>query len=154
MPTCDGAPGLKPPMTLAMLRGVSKRYGQTVVLHSVDLDVLQGEKVVICGPSGSGKSTLISCINGLVRHDGGRIEVAGIEVSHALGTLEQVRQQVGMVFQQFNLFAHLSVLDNCTLGPRLLLGLTRSEAEGRALDELSRLCAFYKVLGSYPVGAL
>ena len=125
--------------TLLGMRGVRKRYGAATVLGGVDLDVARGERVVICGPSGSGKSTLISCINGLVRHDAGHIVVDGIEVSHAAGTVPDVRRRVGMVFQQFNLFSHLTALDNCTLGPRKLLGLTRAEAEARALRELERL---------------
>jgi ABC-type polar amino acid transport system ATPase subunit len=121
------------------MRGVRKRFGAHEAVRGVDLDVARGERVVICGPSGSGKSTLISCINGLVRHDAGQIVVDGIEVSHAAGTLPEVRRRVGMVFQQFNLFSHLSALDNCTLGPRALLGLTRVQALARAHAELARL---------------
>jgi len=124
---------------MVTLRGVVKRYGALAVVDGVSLDVAAGERVVICGPSGSGKSTLVSCINGLVRHDEGRIVVDGIEVSHSAGTLPAVRARVGMVFQQFNLFPHLSALDNCALGPRTLRGLSRAQANALAMTHLERM---------------
>ena len=126
-------------MTMLSMRGVVKRYGALAVVDGVDLDVARGERVVVCGASGSGKSTLLSCINGLVRHDAGRVVVDGIELSHAAGTVLEVRQRVGMVFQQFNLFAHLSVLENCALGPRVLRGLSRAEANALAHSHLEQM---------------
>ena len=114
----SGAPVVAAP-AMVSVRGVIKRYGAFTALDEVDLDVARGERVVICGPSGSGKSTLISCLNGLVRHDAGRVVVDGIEVSYDGGTYSAVRQRVGMVFQQFNLFPHMTVLENCLLGPRV-----------------------------------
>jgi ABC-type polar amino acid transport system ATPase subunit len=124
---------------MVSIRNVVKRYGALTVVDHVDLEVARGERVVVCGPSGSGKSTLISCINGLVRHDEGQIIVDGIEVSHAAGTLPEVRARVGMVFQQFNLFPHLSALENCMLAPRTLRGLTRAQARERAMAKLERM---------------
>ena len=124
---------------MVTMRGVVKRYGALAVVDRVDLDVARGERVVICGPSGSGKSTLVSCINGLVRHDEGRIVVDGIEVAHERGTVPEVRRRVGMVFQQFNLFPHLSVLENCTLGPRALRGLSRAQAQTLAYSHLEQM---------------
>ena len=121
------------------MREVSKRYGPLTVLDGVSLEVARGERVVICGPSGSGKSTLVSCVNGLVDHDHGRIAVDGIEVSRAAGTLPAVRKRVAMVFQQFNLFPHLTALENCTVGPELALGLPRAEARAAAMALLERV---------------
>jgi general L-amino acid transport system ATP-binding protein len=96
---------------------VNKWFGDFHVLRDINLEIARGERVVICGPSGSGKSTLIRCINRLEEHQEGRLEVAGIELRDDVKAIEQVRRQVGMVFQQFNLFPHLSVLDNLTLSP-------------------------------------
>jgi len=124
---------------LLRLRGVTKRYRAIVALDGVDLDVAAGERVVVCGASGSGKSTLVQCVNGLVRHDAGTITLDGIEVSHALGTLPEVRARVAMVFQQFNLFPHLTALENCTLGPRRVRGLGLRDAEALAMVHLERL---------------
>ena len=124
---------------MVSMRGVVKRYGALSVVDGVDLDVSRGERVVVCGPSGSGKSTLISCINGLVAHDAGRIVVDGVEVSHAAGTVAHVRLLVGMVFQQFNLFPHLTALENCALGPRLVLGLSRIDARSLAMAHLEQM---------------
>ena len=126
-------------IAMLTMRGVVKRYGALAVVDGVDLDVARGERVVVCGSSGSGKSTLISCINGLVRHDAGRIVVDGIEVSHERGTVAEVRLRVGMVFQQFNLFPHLSVLENCALGPRSLRGLSRVDAQALAYAHLEQM---------------
>ena len=100
------------------LAGVSKWFGDFQALKDVDLDVGRQEVVVVCGPSGSGKSTMIRCINRLEKHDGGRIVVDGIELSDDIRNIQEVRREVGMVFQQFNLFPHLTVLENITLAPR------------------------------------
>jgi ABC-type polar amino acid transport system ATPase subunit len=121
------------------MRGVMKRYGALAVVQGVDLDVARGERVVVCGSSGSGKSTLIKCINGLVRHDAGTIVVEGTEVSHITGSVATVRRRIGMVFQNFNLFPHLSVLENCTLGPRTICGLSRAEANSLAFAHLEQM---------------
>jgi len=99
------------------LKGVNKWFGEFQVLKDIDLSVNQKEKIVICGPSGSGKSTLIRCINRLEEHQDGSIVVDGNEISANTKNLEKIRAEVGMVFQQFNLFPHLSILDNCTLAP-------------------------------------
>jgi general L-amino acid transport system ATP-binding protein len=121
------------------MRDVTKRYGGLTVLDRVSLEVARGERIVVCGPSGSGKSTLVSCINGLVDHDAGRIVVDGIEVSRAAGTLPAVRRRVAMVFQQFNLFPHLTALENCTVGPELALGMPKAQARAAALALLERV---------------
>lgn len=124
---------------LISLSRVNKWYGKLHVLRDVSLDVAEGERVVICGPSGSGKSTAIYCVNGLQNHDGGEITVAGIRVSEKRGTAHDLRRHIGMVFQLFNLFPHLSVLENCCLAPQKVLGLSREEAEARAMEELVRV---------------
>lgn len=118
---------------------VSKFFGEFQALKSVSIDIDYGEKVVICGPSGSGKSTLIRCINRLEVHESGDIVVDGTTLTGEASVLEQIRGKVGMVFQQFNLFPHLTVLENLTLGPRRVLGLTASEAEQRAMKYLQRV---------------
>ena len=121
------------------LDGVSKWFGSFRALHDVTLSVRAGEKVVICGRSGSGKSTLIRCINQLERHDSGHITVDGHELDGKASTMLNVRRKVGMVFQQFNLFPHLTILENCTLAPRLTRGMTAAEAQDLALDFLDRV---------------
>lgn len=121
------------------MRGVSKYFGTFQALKSVDLDVSLGERVVVCGPSGSGKSTLIRCINRLETHEDGEIVVDGVTLDDSKDSLEKIRGTVGMVFQQFNLFPHLTVLQNLTLGPRRVLGLSQSEAEARAMEYLERV---------------
>ncbi len=119
---------------------VNKWYGNNFhVLRDIDLQVRQGERIVICGPSGSGKSTLIRCINRLEEHQEGRIVVDGVELSDDSKAVEQVRRQVGMVFQQFNLFPHLTVLENLTLAPMWVGKTPRKEAEERAMQQLSRV---------------
>ena len=115
------------------IQKVSKRYDNFTALDNVSLDVELGEKVVICGPSGSGKSTLIRCINRLESHDSGEIFVDGLQLNSDKANLEKIRGHLGMVFQQFNLFPHLSVLDNLALGPRRVLGLDQRAAEERAM---------------------
>jgi general L-amino acid transport system ATP-binding protein len=119
--------------------GIAKWFGDFRALHAVSLDVALGERVVVCGPSGSGKSTLIRCINGLEVHDEGRIVVAGTELGDDRRAVMRVRREVGMVFQQFNLFPHLTVLDNLTLAPMRARGLKRREAEALAMELLARV---------------
>ncbi|MEO5676194.1 MAG: amino acid ABC transporter ATP-binding protein [Usitatibacter sp.] len=119
---------------------VNKWYGDDFhVLRDIDLTVPPGERIVICGPSGSGKSTLIRCINRLEEHQQGRIVVDGIELADDVKAIEQVRKQVGMVFQQFNLFPHLSVIDNLTLSPMWVGKMPKKEAEERAMEQLKRV---------------
>jgi general L-amino acid transport system ATP-binding protein len=119
---------------------VNKWYGNDFhVLRDIDLDVARGERIVICGPSGSGKSTLIRCINRLEEHQQGRLMVDGIELSDDLKAIDTIRKQVGMVFQQFNLFPHLTVLENLTLSPMWVGKLPKKEAEERAMVQLNRV---------------
>jgi general L-amino acid transport system ATP-binding protein len=119
---------------------VNKWYGNDFhVLRDIDLQVRQGERIVICGPSGSGKSTLIRCINRLEEHQQGRLIVAGIELSDDIKAIDAVRQQVGMVFQQFNLFPHLTVLENLTLSPIWVGKMPKKEAEEKAMQQLERV---------------
>ena len=125
--------------TIILIEGVSKWFGDFQVLCDIDLTVKQGERVVVCGPSGSGKSTLIRCLNRLEEHQKGRIVVDGIELDHDTKHIHDVRCEVGMVFQQFNLFPHLTVLENCTLGPMKARGITKAEAERRAMEYLERV---------------
>ena len=125
--------------TIILIEGVSKWFGDFQVLCDIDLTVKQGERVVVCGPSGSGKSTLIRCLNRSEEHQKGRIVVDGIELDHDTKHIHDVRCEVGMVFQQFNLFPHLTVLENCTLGPMRARGITKAEAERRAMEYLERV---------------
>ena len=118
---------------------VNKWFGDFHVLRDINLEIARGERVVICGPSGSGKSTLIRCINRLEEHQDGTLEVAGIELRDDVKAIEQVRRQVGMVFQQFNLFPHLSVLDNLTLSPIWVGQLSPAQARERAMQQLERV---------------
>jgi general L-amino acid transport system ATP-binding protein len=119
---------------------VNKWYGDSFhVLRNIDLQVAAGERIVICGPSGSGKSTLIRCINRLEEHQEGRIVVDGTELSDDVKAVEKVRRQVGMVFQQFNLFPHLTVLENLTLAPMWVGKTPRKDAEENAMRQLERV---------------
>ncbi|WGZ96460.1 MAG: amino acid ABC transporter ATP-binding protein [Candidatus Thiothrix putei] len=119
---------------------VNKWYGnQFHVLRDIDLQVRRGERIVICGPSGSGKSTLIRCINRLESHQQGKLIVDGLELSDDVKVLHEVRRKVGMVFQQFNLFPHLTVLENLTLAPIQVNKLSKAEAEERAMAQLQRV---------------
>jgi general L-amino acid transport system ATP-binding protein len=118
---------------------VNKWFGEFHVLRNVDLTVNQGEKIVICGPSGSGKSTLIRCINRLEEHQKGQIVVDGIELTNDVRQIDKIRSDVGMVFQSFNLFPHLTVLDNLCLAPVWVKKLPRAEAEKRAMQYLERV---------------
>jgi len=122
-----------------LMERVEKRFGGFAALRGIELAVAAGERIVICGPSGSGKSTLVRCINGLERHDSGRIEVCGTVLDGRPATLERVRREVGMVFQQFNLFPHLTVMENLCLAPMRVAGLPREEAEARARALLARM---------------
>jgi general L-amino acid transport system ATP-binding protein len=121
------------------MQGVEKWYGDFQALRSVDLEVARGERIVVCGPSGSGKSTLIRCINRLEVHERGRILVEGVELDDDVRHIDAIRARVGMVFQQFNLFPHLTVLENCTLAPVWVRRLPRREAEARAMALLERV---------------
>ena len=121
------------------LRKVSKWFGAFQALKDVDLAVAAGEKYVVCGPSGSGKSTMIRLINRLEEHQSGEVIVDGIELTSDLRRIETIRREVGMVFQSFNLFPHLTVLENLTLGPIWVLRQSRKEAEGTALELLERV---------------
>jgi general L-amino acid transport system ATP-binding protein len=118
---------------------VNKWYGEFHVLRDIDLSVAKGERIVICGPSGSGKSTLIRCINRLEEHQEGRLTVDGVELSDDLKAIEAIRRIVGMVFQQFNLFPHLTVLENLTLAPIWVNRMPKKEAEERAMQQLTRV---------------
>ena len=119
--------------------GVNKWYGQFHVLRDINLSVGQGERIVICGPSGSGKSTLIRCINRLEEHQAGRIIVEGVELTNDLRKIDEIRREVGMVFQNFNLFPHLSILENCTLAPIWVRKMPKREAEELAMHYLTRV---------------
>jgi general L-amino acid transport system ATP-binding protein len=121
------------------LIGVNKWYGDFHVLKDIDLEILRGERIVICGPSGSGKSTMIRCINRLEEHQKGRIIVDGIELSNDLKRIDEVRREVGMVFQHFNLFPHLTILDNCTLAPIWVRRMPKKDAEALAMHYLARV---------------
>jgi general L-amino acid transport system ATP-binding protein len=118
---------------------VNKWYGQFHVLRDINLSVAKGERIVICGPSGSGKSTLIRCVNRLEEHQAGRLVVDGVELTDDVKAIEAVRQQVGMVFQQFNLFPHLTVLENLTLAPMWVGKIPKKEAEEKAMQQLKRV---------------
>ncbi|KIC12685.1 glutamine ABC transporter ATP-binding protein [Leisingera sp. ANG-M1] len=121
------------------LAGVNKWYGTFHVLKDINLSIRSGEKVVICGPSGSGKSTVVRCINRLEEHQKGSIRVDGIELTNDPQSVAAIRSDVGMVFQQFNLFPHLTVLENLTLGPIKARGISKSEAEAKAMHYLERV---------------
>ncbi|MGE7368984.1 amino acid ABC transporter ATP-binding protein [Neorhizobium sp. NPDC001467] len=121
------------------MAGVGKWYGAFQALDNINMSVTKGEKIVLCGPSGSGKSTLIRCINHLEAYQKGEIHVGGLLLRDQTKTIDAVRREVGMVFQQFNLFPHLTVLQNCMLAPVKALGLDKAEAEERARQLLERV---------------
>ena len=121
------------------MRGVHKWFGQFHVLRNVDLDVARGERIVVCGPSGSGKSTLIRCINRLEEHQKGLIRVDGIELKDDVKAIHEVRREVGMVFQNFNLFPHLTILENCTLAPIWVRKTPKRDAEALAMKFLEKV---------------
>jgi general L-amino acid transport system ATP-binding protein len=124
---------------IIQVENVSKWFGDFQALKDINLEVFLKEKIVVCGPSGSGKSTLIRCINRLEEHQKGKIIVDGIELSENTKNIEQVRAEVGMVFQQFNLFPHLSILDNCSLAPIWVRKLPKRQAEELALKQLEKV---------------
>ena len=126
-------------MSMIQIENVSKWYGQFQVLRDCTTRIDRGEVVVVCGPSGSGKSTLIRCINRLEEHQEGRLVVDGIELNDDVKAVEAIRRQVGMVFQQFNLFPHLTVLENLTLAPMWVGKVPKREAEERAMAQLTRV---------------
>ncbi|WP_312928482.1 amino acid ABC transporter ATP-binding protein [Stutzerimonas nitrititolerans] len=121
------------------MQGVNKWFGQFHVLKDIDLSVTQGERIVLCGPSGSGKSTTIRCLNRLEEHQQGRIVINGVELTSDLKQIEAIRSEVGMVFQHFNLFPHLTVLQNCTLAPMWVRKLPRAQAQEIAMHYLERV---------------
>ena len=121
------------------IRNMNKWYGDFHVLKNINLEVTRGEKIVICGPSGSGKSTMIRCINRLEEHQQGDIVVDGTELTNDLKNIDAVRREVGMVFQHFNLFPHLTVLENCTLAPIWVRQTPKAEAEATAMEFLERV---------------
>nr|WP_181700320.1 amino acid ABC transporter ATP-binding protein [Chthonobacter albigriseus] len=121
------------------LVGVNKWYGEFHVLRDINLTVRRGERIVVCGPSGSGKSTMIRCINRLEEHQKGKIVVDGIELTNDLKRIDEVRREVGMVFQHFNLFPHLTILENCTLAPIWVRKMPKKEADQLAMHYLERV---------------
>ncbi len=127
------------PDAMVELVGVNKWYGAFHALKDFNLEISSGERVVICGPSGSGKSTVVRCINQLERHQKGTIRIDGVELTEDPKSVARIRSEVGMVFQQFNLFPHLTVLENLTLGPIKARGLSRKDAEARARHYLERV---------------
>ena len=133
----------KPPSTskdaAVELIGMHKWYGEFHVLRDINLRVARGERIVICGPSGSGKSTMIRCINRLEEHQQGRVIVNGIELTNDLKKIDEIRREVGMVFQHFNLFPHLTVLENCTLAPIWVRKMPKKDAEQAAMHFLERV---------------
>ena len=121
------------------IQSLNKWFGNFHVLKNIDLEIMKGEKIVVCGPSGSGKSTLIRCINRLEEHQKGRIIVNEIELTNDLKNIDDIRKEVGMVFQSFNLFPHLTVLDNCTLALQWVRKMPKKDAETTAMAYLERV---------------
>ena len=124
---------------IIQIKEMNKWFGAFQVLKNINLDVEKNKKIVVCGPSGSGKSTLIRCINRLEEHQEGSIVVDGTELTEETKNIEQIRAEVGMVFQQFNLFPHLSILDNCTLAPIWVKKMPKKDAEALALKHLEKV---------------
>ena len=131
------------------ITAMNKWYGQFHVLRDINLTVYEGERIVVCGPSGSGKSTLIRCINRLEEHQDGSIVVDGIELTDDLKKIDEIRREVGMVFQHFNLFPHLTILENCTLAPIWVRKMPKKDAEEIAMHYLSRV-KIPEQAGKYP----
>ncbi len=127
------------PESIIQMKDVNKWFGDFQVLKDINLDVREKQKIVVCGPSGSGKSTLIRCINRLEEHQKGKIIVDGNELSEKTKDIEKIRAEVGMVFQQFNLFPHLSILDNCTLAPIWVKKTPKKQAEELAMKQLEQV---------------
>jgi general L-amino acid transport system ATP-binding protein len=134
---------------IVSIADINKWYGDFHVLRDINLDVAKGERIVICGPSGSGKSTLIRCVNALEEFQEGRIVVDGIELGPNLRRVDDVRREVGMVFQSFNLFPHLTVLENCTLAPIWVRNVPKKDAEAAAMKYLERVKIPHQA-GKYP----
>ncbi len=133
-------PAVAPGTELAVkLEGVHKWYGEFHVLKNINLEVRRGERIVICGPSGSGKSTMIRCVNRLEEHQKGSIVVNGTELTNNLKRIDEVRREVGMVFQHFNLFPHLTILENCTLAPIWVRKMPKADADALAMKFLTRV---------------
>ena len=132
----NNAPAAEP---IIRISGLNKWFGTLHVLRDIDLEVARQERIVICGPSGSGKSTLIRCINRLEEHQRGSIVVEGTEMTNDLKNIDAIRSEIGMVFQQFNLFPHLTVLENCTLAPIWVRKMARADAEEQAMAYLERV---------------
>jgi len=124
---------------LIQFENVNKWFGTFHALRDINLEIHRGERIVICGPSGSGKSTLLRCINRLEEHQEGKLTVMGVELTDDLRSIERIRRKVGMVFQQFNLFPHLSVLDNLTLAPIWVEKISPEQAKERAMQQLERV---------------
>ena len=124
---------------IIQINNVNKWFGDFQVLKEINLEVKPKQKIVVCGPSGSGKSTLIRCINRLEEHQEGSIVVDGTELTEDTKNIEQIRAEVGMVFQQFNLFPHLSIIDNCTLAPIWVKKMPKKDAEALAMKNLERV---------------
>jgi general L-amino acid transport system ATP-binding protein len=141
VPSHGGAPAMRTTRNevAVEIAGLNKWFGAFHVLREVNLTVARGERIVICGPSGSGKSTLLRCINRIEDWQQGRVVVDGLELTDDLRAIDEVRREVGMVFQQFNLFPHLTVLDNCTLAPIWVRGMPRKDAEAIARHHLARV---------------
>lgn len=137
--TSDETPGIESSGTIISIEQMHKWFGDFHVLKDINLEVRRGERIVICGPSGSGKSTLIRCINRLEQHQQGNIVVDGTELTHDLKNIEIIRSEVGMVFQQFNLFPHLTVLENVSLAPIWVRKMPKSDAEEAAMQYLERV---------------
>ena len=139
METQNQTSNLSETLPIISLNGVNKWYGDFQALSNIDLEIKPKEKIVICGPSGSGKSTLIRCLNRLEAHQQGTIHVSGIELHERMKDIDVVRQDIGMVFQSFNLFPHLTVLENCMAGPNWVRGIDKSEAKERAIAMLEQV---------------
>ncbi|MET0742238.1 MAG: amino acid ABC transporter ATP-binding protein [Microvirga sp.] len=138
-PSTNAAGGRGPAAPMIVMQGVEKWYGDFNALKDINLSVRAGEKIVLCGPSGSGKSTLIRCINHLEAYTKGTIVVDGVTLGDDARTIDAVRREVGMVFQQFNLFPHMTILQNCTLAPMRSRGASRAAAEATARRLLARV---------------
>ncbi|MBM2712933.1 amino acid ABC transporter ATP-binding protein [Mesorhizobium caraganae] len=134
----EAGTGIKPPAAVEII-GLNKWYGAYHALHDIDLRVVTGERIVICGPSGSGKSTLIRCINRLERHDQGSISVGGLELTDDPKRVQATRREIGMVFQNFNLFPHMTILENCVVAPMSVKKIARAQAEELARSFLARV---------------
>ena len=132
-------PEQKPADPIISIKGIDKFFGDFQALSNIDLDVAVGERIVICGPSGSGKSTLIRCINRLEAHQTGTIHVVGVELHQHMKDIDIVRSEVGMVFQHFNLFPHLTILENCTAGPMWVNKVPEQQAREAAMKYLTRV---------------